>query len=157
MSVTGSSRPSGRTAIVLSGGDARAAYQVGALTAIAERAGDVNFDIVTGVSAGALNAAHLAGCRAPLRRSAALLERMWLGMSVKHVFRASVGAILWSMAKSAWMVAVGGQSPNLVRGVLDTHPLRKSLARVIKTEGIDANLRSGRLRAAALSATASGA
>ena len=54
-------RPSERVAIVLSGGGARAAYQVGLLRCIAELAPDYHFPLITGVSAGAINAAFLAG------------------------------------------------------------------------------------------------
>jgi len=49
-------RPAGDVAIVLSGGGARAAYQVGLLRCLAELAPEYRFPIVTGVSAGAINA-----------------------------------------------------------------------------------------------------
>src|SRR5689334_13278067 len=52
-------------ALVLTGGGARAAYQVGVLCAIAERAPEVQFPILTGVSAGAINAVYLAAHRRP--------------------------------------------------------------------------------------------
>ena len=47
-------------ALVLAGGGARAAYEVGVLAGVAERAPGLEFPIVTGVSAGAINAVHLA-------------------------------------------------------------------------------------------------
>ena len=47
--------------LVLSGGGARAAFQIGVLTCIAERAADIDFPIITGVSAGAINATFIAG------------------------------------------------------------------------------------------------
>ncbi|HLF95005.1 MAG TPA: patatin-like phospholipase family protein, partial [Planctomycetota bacterium] len=52
--------PSG-LALVLTGGGARAAYQVGVLKAIAEAFPEMAIPIITGVSAGAINAAYLAG------------------------------------------------------------------------------------------------
>ena len=142
-------------ALVLSGGGARAAYQVGALSGIAERAGgDVRFPIMTGVSAGTINAAFLAGHRGTLGDAARLLERAWLRMSVGKVFNSSVASILGSAAKWLWMLATGGRTPGFeVRGILDTAPLREMLSRVVSPNGIDANLASGKLRALGLSAT----
>ena len=76
-------------ALVLSGGGARAAYQVGALAGIAERAGnDVRFPIVTGVSAGAINAAHVASSSRAGRRSATTTT-------------ASTGTSTWTAPSSA--------------------------------------------------------
>ena len=49
--------------LVLSGGGARAAYQVGVLSYITEKLPQVSFPIITGVSAGAINAAFMAGHR----------------------------------------------------------------------------------------------
>ena len=53
-------------ALVLTGGGARAAYQVGVLRAIARLLPETTFDVITGVSAGAINAAFLASPRAAL-------------------------------------------------------------------------------------------
>ena len=66
----------GGLALVLSGGGARAAYQVGALRGIAERAGSgASFPIVTGVSAGAINAAGLASGEGSLDSAVSALDR----------------------------------------------------------------------------------
>ena len=58
-------------ALVLTGGGARAAYQVGVVCAIAERAPQLTFPILTGVSAGAINAVYLAAHPGPLAAAAA--------------------------------------------------------------------------------------
>ncbi len=144
----------GGLALVLSGGGARAAYQVGALRGIAERAGSgASFPIVTGVSAGAINAAGLASGEGSLDSAVSALERYWLGLSIGDVFRSGLFSLLRSSFKWACILATGGRVPGLeVRGLLDTRPLRETLSRYIRTEGIDANLSSGKLRALALSA-----
>ena len=142
------------SALVLTGGGARAAYQVGVLSAIAERAGDMSFPIVTGVSAGALNAAYLAGYRGSLKRAVAHLERNWLRLSINQVFRTGFHSLCWSCLKWLWLLVTEGTAPGFqVRGVLDTEPLRRSLSGAVSTKGIEANLAKGRLRAVALSAT----
>lgn len=144
----------GSLALVLSGGGARSAYQVGVLRGIADRAGDVAFPIVTGVSAGALNAASLSSTEASLKAAVRRLEKAWMSMSVGHVFRAGVPSLVWSAFKWLWMLGTGGVAPGFdVRGILDTRPLRTSMSNVVSTEGIDANIASGRLRALALTAT----
>ena len=142
-------------ALVLSGGGARAAYQVGVLSGIAERAGsDTSFPIVTGVSAGAINAAGLASAQGSFGQAVSTLERAWLGMSIGTVFHSGFFALLRSSFKWACVLATGGSVPGFkVRGVLDTRPLRETLSHFVKSEGIEANLSSGKLRALALSAT----
>ena len=145
----------GSLALVLAGGGARAAYQVGVLAGIAERAGSgVRFPIVTGVSGGAINAAYLSSHEGSLRAVVGMLERAWLGMSIESVFRAGALPLLYGAFRWGCMLSTGGATPTFkAQGVLDTRPLRKTLSGYIRSEGIDANLSSGRLRALALSAT----
>ena len=145
----------GSLALVLAGGGARAAYQVGALVGIAERVGsDFRFPIVTGVSAGAINAACLSSPEGSLGEAVGVLERAWLGLSIGNVFRAGILPLLLGAFRWACMLSTGGAARVFdVRGVLDTQPLRETLSRYIRSDGIDANLSSGGLRALALSAT----
>ncbi len=154
-SPTGTEDDGNDLALVLAGGGARAAYQVGALAGIAEHVGaDFTFPLVTGVSAGAINAATLASHVGSFGEAVDKLERAWLGLSIDRVFRAGLLPLLFGGMKWAFVLASGGgRSLVKVKGVLDTRPLRKSLALHTNSEGIDANLASGRLRALALSAT----
>ncbi len=143
-------------ALVLSGGGARAAYQVGVLAAMAERAGDdLRFPIVTGVSAGAINAGWLASdASGSITSAIERLERSWLALSTERVFRAGPLALALGSLRFLCMVVAGGSTRGvLARGLLDTRPLRETLARHLHTGDIAANLRSGRLRALALSST----
>ena len=134
-------------ALVLAGGGARTAYQVGALAGIAERAGSgVRFPIVTGVSGGAINAGYLSSHEGSFGAAVGALERAWLGMSIESVFRAGVLPLLWSGFKWGCMLSTRGAAPGFkVQGVLDTQPLRETLSRHVRSKCIDANLSSGRL------------
>lgn len=124
-------------ALVLSGGGARAAYQAGAVAALAEQAPDLQFEIVSGVSAGAIGALFFAAHPGPLGAAARALDGIWRGITTERVLRM--------------------QRPRLTgpgaHGLFDMSPLRDVLGATIDLAGIDANLRAGRLRAAALSAT----
>src|SRR5947209_19488261 len=74
-------------ALVLAGGGARAAYEVGVLSAIAERAPGLEFPIVTGVSAGAINAAYLAAHAEALSVALGELRDQWGHLVVDRVYR----------------------------------------------------------------------
>ena len=141
-------------ALVLSGGGARAAYQVGVLMAIAERRPDLTIPILTGVSAGSINAAYLGGHKGSFIEAAQGLRRKWAKLTSERVY----GATKALMARSAarWVVqAVSGwkNGPPMARGVFEAGPLRESLAEALPLDGIGAKIESGNLRAVALSAS----
>src|SRR5438270_2642632 len=69
--------PGGDLAVMLTGGGARAAYQVGVIKGLARHFPNLRFQIITGVSAGAINAIFLAAHDGPLRESAADLAALW--------------------------------------------------------------------------------
>ena len=142
-------------ALVLAGGGARAAYQVGVLAAIAERAGpDVRFPIVTGVSAGAINAGHVASSRGTLSDVAGSLSRAWLGLSTHKVFDPGLGALVAGTLRWTTMLGSAGTMAGSVNGLLDTRPLRATVSRYTRTDGIETNIAEGRLRALGISTTA---
>lgn len=151
------SSPSGSLALAMGGGGARAAYQVGFLRFLARRYPDLDIPYLTGVSAGAINAAHLAGHQGSFADAVRELSTLWSGLTVDEVFRVDP----WSLARNilgwgAQLVSGGMGGPVRVRGLVDTRPLRKLLTEVFhavdgKIVGIEANLRRGRLRAVALS------
>ncbi len=147
----------GRAALVLTGGGARAAYQVGVLGAIRELRGKRPgnpFPILCGTSAGAINAAALASHAADFGRAVRHIERVWRGLHVHDVYRVDPAALFgsglrWGSALFAgWLVR---QTP---RALLDNAPLRGLLERVIDLSAIDPAIARGDLHA--LSITASG-
>ena len=74
-------------ALVLTGGGARAAYQVGVLRCVARRLPDTRLDIITGVSAGAINAMFLASRSGSLSATVDELTNVWVNLTLKDVIR----------------------------------------------------------------------
>jgi len=100
--------PGGDLALVLSGGGARAAYQVGVLRALARRAPGLRFRIVTGVSAGAINAAFLAARAGALPDAVESLGRLWSELRVEQVFRVDPGFFVGNLLRWAARLVSGG-------------------------------------------------
>ena len=146
-----------RNALVLTGGGARGAYQVGVLKALAEalpRNAPNPFPIVSGTSAGAINAAAL-GCYADdFHHAVAALERVWSGFRIGHVVEVDP----WSMARSslAWFAALvsGGVLCSPPRSLLDNAPLRALLEREVPLARIGETIASGHLHAVCVNASA---
>lgn len=140
--------------LVLSGGGARAAYQVGVLSYIAEKAPEVSFPIIIGVSAGAINAAFLAGHRGTPTENLQSLSNCWTSLTTERVFDTDLGALGLSGARWFWTLGGGGTSLGpRVKGLLDTTPLKEFLEEQLRVEGIEMNVAEGRLRALGLTAT----
>ena len=141
-------------ALVLAGGGARAAYEVGVLSAIAERAPALEFPIVTGVSAGAINAVYLAAHAESLPGAVAALRDHWSHLVVDRVYRIEPWRLVRALLRGVAGTLLGTrEGAAVVRGLLDMSPLRASLAARLDFTGIDAKIAAGRLRAVALSTT----
>ncbi|MFP3939530.1 MAG: patatin-like phospholipase family protein [Thermoanaerobaculia bacterium] len=126
------SPPSGRSesqlALVLSGGGARAAYQVGLLRALASRRPDLEVPILTGVSAGAINAAFLAAHPGSFRDSVEALTAFWTRLDVSAVFRTDTPSLAGNLLRWGFrLVSGGGRLAPEVRGLVDPTPLRRLL------------------------------
>lgn len=144
-------------ALVLTGGGARAAYQVGVLSAIAELAPDLTFPILTGVSAGAINAVYLASHRGSLAAAVETLRGEWSRLTVNRVYRIRPIRIGHALFRGLAQTVAGRSGEAVaVRGITDVQPLREFLEAGLDLSGIDANVASGRLRAVALSTTSYG-
>ena len=144
-------------ALVLGGGGARAAYEVGILSAIAERAPTIEFPIITGESAGAINATFLAAHPGSFAEAVRALRANWLQLTANRVYRIRPLHVGPAILRALVAGALGRQTdPATVRGLVDLQPLRKFLEATINFSGIDAKIASGRLRAVALSATSYG-
>jgi len=148
------SLPYPSAALVLAGGGARGAYQVGLLRGIATRHPDLRFDIITGASAGAINAAFLATHHGTFPEATESLAGHWRSLRTARVMRGDV----WSLLGNAFRISTnllsgGSRLAPPVRGLVDTRPLRRFLTPLIDPEQVAANIRAGRLRALAISAT----
>lgn len=141
-------------AIVLSGGGARAAYQVGVLHAIAEQRPDLDVPIITGVSAGAINAVSLAAHPGPFAASVTALRGKWLRLTPDQVYSVRPIELGRAAVRAAWQTLTGTRTGRAaLRGLLEVHPLRRFLQASVDIRGIGRNVAAGRLRAVALSTT----
>ncbi|HEU5209273.1 MAG TPA: patatin-like phospholipase family protein [Longimicrobiales bacterium] len=142
--------------LVLTGGGARGAYQVGVLSWIARRYPELDLPILTGVSAGAVNAAKLASRFGTFAQSVEELRGLWSELQVEDVFRVAPWSIAWSAFRwGSRLTSGGGQGVARVQGLLDTTPLRELLEEVMVTQegvlsGVDYNLERGALKSVAI-------
>ena len=143
------------TALVLSGGGARGAYQVGVLRYLAQRRPFARFPILTGVSAGAINASFLAGSADTFEGAVNTLAERWLSLSTDRVFRTDLPSLASNAVRVLLNLGSGGSplAPR-VQGLVETEPLRRFLEGLIDPEAIAGNVAAGKLRALAISATA---
>jgi NTE family protein len=153
-------RPPGapRTALVLSGGGARGAYQVGVLRELVERgflAPDrACVDILVGSSAGSINAAAIAAWSDDLHTGVAGLERIWREIHPAQVYRTDMGSLGRIGARWAWDLSFGGATGHVQpKSLLDAAPLRELLAAHIPFERIAANVADRHVAALAIIAT----
>lgn len=150
----------GGTALVLSGGGARAAYQVGLLRFLARELPDLRLPILTGVSAGAINAACLAAHPGSFREAVEDLAALWSRLEIERVFRVDAASLLGHVGRWGLRLVSGGSpmAPE-VQGLVDTAPLRRLLATGLGAgpggdiPGIERSLASGRLRSLAILTT----
>lgn len=148
-----------KQALVLAGGGARAAYQVGCLRALARRVPEYRPQILTGISAGAINAAHLASFRGSWSDSVEALRTLWLDLDTEKVFRTRLLDLLRNMLSAALPLVSGGRiGRGSVRGMVDTQPLRLFLEGALPLEegglpGIRQNLADGLLDSLAIVTT----
>lgn len=144
--------------LVLSGGGARAAYQSGVLQGIAEivgkEKGDLPFEVITGVSAGAINTGFLSAAKDSFQEETTKLARIWETLSPEQVLRtdiASLGKLSAGWIKDLSLGGMFGRSEST--HVLDSTPLRDLLEDVIDFEQIEKNILNKRLHGVAVSTT----
>ncbi len=146
-----------RKALILPGAGARGAYQVGVLKGIATmlpKRAQNPFAVVSGTSAGAINAAVLASRAANFGTAVAEMEHVWSNFSADQVYRTDN----WTMLKTSlhWLgaFALRGLGPRNPRALLDSSPLRELLNANIKFSNIQRAINRGHLEALAITASA---
>jgi NTE family protein len=142
--------------LVLTGGGARAAYQVGVVRALAEIVpGDATpFDVIAGISAGAINGVVLATGAEHFTRAAERLRATWASLTPDRIYR--TGALRLAGIGSRWLrdLSTGGLvGKSGINYLLDPAPLRELVETEIPLGRMRRHLRSGRLRGIAVSAT----
>jgi NTE family protein len=144
---------------MLSGGGARAAYQVGFLRLLAREFPDVVPGILTGVSAGGINAAYLAARQESFAVKVERLAEVWAGIRIDDVFRVELRDLASRTLRWGGRLLGGGTHPlRPARSLVDTAPLRDLIGKLLAADGghvlgIARNLEAGWLRAIALTAS----
>ena len=143
--------------LVLTGGGAKAAYQAGAIAALAEIIPQKNspFQVISGTSAGAINAAFLAASAENWVEGANKLQKLWGELTLQHVYRTD--------SRSIVKIALGWIARTLFGGkflknahanyLLDTHPLHEMLKKDVDFVQIKKNIDAGILRAVGFTST----
>jgi NTE family protein len=148
-----------RIGLILPGGGARGAYQVGVLKAIAEimpRRAPNPFSVISGTSAGAISSAVLASQARVFRHAVSDLERVWAHFHSHHVFRCDSLTMLKSSLHWAAAVVFGGLGVGNPRSLLDNSPLRELLGRAINLNAIQESIERGYLDAVTVTAAGYG-
>lgn len=148
-----------KTGLVLPGGGARGAFQVGVLKALAELlpARCANpFPIMSGTSAGAINSVVLASKAKHFRAAVTELDGVWGGFRSSQVFRTGSMTMLTSSLHWAAAIILGGFLVGMPRSLLDNSPLRALLSRNVRFPRIQKSIDDGYLHAIAVTAAGYG-
>jgi NTE family protein len=149
----------GKTAVVLSGGGARGAYEVGVLRYIREELPRElgympRIDILCGTSVGAINATYLAGTADDPAGQARRLAEQWRSLRLDEAYRLTFG----DLSHSARLL-LGGRPPPALPGethrggLLNTRGLERFMVRRVPWRHVSANIAAGHLDALSVSTT----
>jgi len=140
--------------LVLSGGGSRAAYQAGVLKGLVEIKPDIKIPILTGLSAGAINVAFLAGEAASMPRAIHRLCKLWSELRTDQVFRSDFATLMMTGIRLIMDLSLGGIYRHTASSsLLKTDPLERLLSEVIQFENIPKNLELGNIEAVSVAAT----
>ncbi|MDR3606393.1 MAG: patatin-like phospholipase family protein [Oligoflexia bacterium] len=143
--------------LVMTGGGARAAYQAGAVRAISDILGKDEpnpFQVITGSSAGAINGAFLASRGHNFAEATQILWDIWSELRLEDIFRTDTFSFVRQGAQWWRDLSIGGLlGSSRVTYLLDAAPLRRFLSDKIDFANLKEEIRIGRLRGVAVSAT----
>lgn len=139
-----------KTGLILSGGGARAAYQVGVLKAINKilpKNTPNPYDIIAGTSAGAINGVALSSYAEHHRIGVRHLERIWTGFKPEHIYRTDLMGVISNLARLTRTTLIGRKYKNDRVSLLNNAPLRTLLSNVIQFDNIQKAIDNGALHA----------
>jgi len=154
MSLVLSSAPP-RVGLVLTGGGARAAYQVGVLQAIAAMLPEVTrnpFPVICGTSAGAINAAGLAVSARNFHEGVGRLVSVWENSHVDQVYRSDPIGVFGNSARWLASLLFSGLGKHNAVSMLDNSPFAQLLERSMPLRAIQKNIQAGALHALGITA-----
>jgi NTE family protein len=149
-------QPSAKIGLVMSGGGARGAYQVGVLRAIARflpRRAPIPFRIICGTSAGSINAASLASHARDFQYGAARLARIWGNLRTSDVYRSDFMSVAVNSLRWLGAMFVTGFARSRRTSLLDNAPLWKLLERHVEFARIADEIDAGHLDAVCVTAS----
>lgn len=143
-----------KTALILSGGGARAAYQVGVLLAVSDILPHLKhpFPIISGTSAGAINAAALAAHIGTFHRSAHDLANTWRALQIEQVYRTDWRSLSKGCLRVFGSLFHEGVAKGRPVGLLDNSPLHELLSSIIHFDNIEKRINKGVLDALSITA-----
>jgi len=144
-----------KTALVLPGGGARGAFQVGVLKALAEilpKTSPNPFAVISGTSAGAVNSVVLASRAEHFRTALAELEHVWAHFRCHQVYKTDHLTMLKSSLHWMTSIILGGWLVGTPKSLLDNAPLRELLGRNLHFPRIQQSIERGHLEAVAVTA-----
>ncbi len=150
--------PPARVGIVLAGGAARGAYEVGVVQYILEDVAralgrDIPIDVISGTSAGSLNSVMLAAHADRPRARGAMLADKWTGLELADVVRPSPGELLRLLGSLFGRTGNPDARPGRRGGVFDPSGVEEIVRSAVRFEDIGKNMRAGLLSALSISTT----
>ncbi len=148
----------GRLGLVLSGGGARGAYQAGVMKGLIEiytkHGIPVEIPVVSGISAGSVNAGFWCANADRPQEAVLEMERLWRGLRVENVYRTDIASVFRNAFRWLWSLGLGGIHRHATaQALLDTSPLQTFLKKHMDAERIKKNLKAGVLDYIAISTT----
>jgi len=154
--MTTPAQPPTKIGLVMSGGGARGAYQVGVLRAIARflpRRAPIPFRVICGTSAGSINAASLASHAQDFQYGVARLARIWGNLRTSDVYRSDFLGVAGNSLRWLGAMFVTGFARSRRTSLLDNSPLWKLLERHVEFARIAGEIDAGHLDAVCVTAS----
>lgn len=145
-----------KTALLLTGGGASAAYQVGVLKAISKfmpRNHGIPFPIISGTSAGAINATTIACYASCYHLGIRRLEYIWKNLHTSSIYHSNARKVFGHILRGFLSSYRAGYAPKQAMSLLNNSPLQELLNQVVDFRRIDGNINNGYLSSIAISAT----
>ncbi|MFY8326324.1 patatin-like phospholipase family protein [Pseudoalteromonas sp. ZZD1] len=145
-----------KVALLLTGGGARAAYQVGVLKALAQsmpRTAPLPFTIINGTSAGAINSAALACYASCAHLASRKLEHVWKNFSTSMVYKSDFLSVFGHVARNMLTSFQSEHINHPPASLLNNQPLRKLLSEILDLTSIERNLHRNYLDALSITAS----
>lgn len=145
-----------KTALMLTGGGARAAYQVGVLKAIAQqypRSSKLPFQIICGTSAGAINGTALACYASCFHLGVKKVEWIWRNFHTNQVYYSDYLRVFRQIIRGIFSAFQADYANKTAVSLFDNKPLRQLLAKVLDLKRIDRNIVGGYLSSVSVTAS----